>query len=318
MLANASQCQQMPARAVPTRIRGREIVASDLEAVAELLAKGLGYSRGYFSRILDRLTQHHTPAGYPKYGYVLLSDDVIVGAILLIFSTIQSSDEVSIRCHVTSWYVDSAYRPYATFFIAKALKRKEVTYLNVSARPHTVAIIKHQGFSEYSHGQFASIPIISRGSYEDHVQLIKPDALSSSDVDAFEQELMLTHANFGCLSLWCVIKERAYPFVFQARRFKGLVPGVQLIYCRDLKDFVRFAQPIGRFLALSGRFVVRIDSNGPIPGLVGKYFPGMEPRYFKGLKPPRIGDLAYTQTIMDAYPRKKWLGLQLPFSSMNS
>jgi hypothetical protein len=46
-----------------------------------------------------------------------------------------------------------------------------------------------------------------------------------------------------------------------------------LIYCGDIANFVRFAGPIGRYLALRGRPLVIVDANGPIPGLVGVYRP---------------------------------------------
>ena len=41
-------------------------------------------------------------------------------------------------------------------------------------------------------------------------------------------------------------------------------------------------------------FVI-VDSNGPIPGLVGMYRRGSMPKYFKGPRRPRLGDLAYTE-----------------------
>ena len=72
----------------------------------------------------------------------------------------------------------------------------------------------------------------------------------------------------------------------------------QLVYCRDIDDFVRFARPIGRFLALRGRPLIIIDANGPIRGLVGHYFAGRMPRYFRGPERPRLGDLAYTEAAL--------------------
>jgi hypothetical protein len=287
------------------KIHSRQIVASDLDAVAKLLTKAFGYSHRYFPQILDRLTHHPTPDGFPKYGYVLLSGDIIVGAILLIFSTIRRGGEPSIRCHVTSWYVDAAYRSYATLFFCKALTHKDVTYINISAFPHVIPILKQQGFSKYCDGQFTALPVLSRGPGDGHVQLVPADAISNTNVDAFEQELLLDHAKYGCICLWCLTSENAYPFVFHPLRFKGIVPGAQLVYCRDIKDFVRFARPIGLFLALRGRLLVSLDCNGPIPGLVGKYFAGLNPRYFRG-QMPRIGDLAYTQAVMNVRPRRKW------------
>ena len=38
-----------------------------------------------------------------------------------------------------------------------------------------------------------------------------------------------------------------------------------------------------------------LDANGPIPGLVGRFFRDKMPKYFKGQQQPRLGDLAYTE-----------------------
>jgi hypothetical protein len=124
-------------------IHSREIVKSDLGQVASLLAKALRFSKEYFSKILETITDLSTPTGFPKYGFVLLSDDVIVGAILMIFTTIRSG---AVRCHVTSWAVDPPYRSYAALFFSKALKYKDVTYLNIQANPRSFAFIELQGF----------------------------------------------------------------------------------------------------------------------------------------------------------------------------
>jgi hypothetical protein len=86
--------------------------------------------------------------------------------------------------------------------------------------------------------------------------------------------------------------------VFRPRIFKGAVPCAQLIYCHSIDDFARFAGPIGRWLALRGRPLVIVDANGPVPGLLGKYFEGVMPKYFKGPSQPRLGDLAYTETAI--------------------
>jgi hypothetical protein len=61
---------------------------------------------------------------------------------------------------------------------------------------------------------------------------------------------------------------------------------------------------------LHGRIVVRIDSNGPIPRLVGKFQEGKDCRYYKGSK-PRLGDLAYTHLAMCAYVHRKRRRTQL-------
>jgi hypothetical protein len=286
-------------------IRSRAIADFDRVEIAGLLSKGLGYSKNYFLQVFDRLSEHPTPEGFPKYGYAITSDETIVGAILLIFSTIHSSGASTIRCHVTSWYVEPDFRSYATLFFAKALKCPGVTYLNVSARPAALPILKVQGFSKYSCGQFVSIPMLHllSASVDSPTEVIGVDITPDARFEPFERELLLAHAKYGCISLWCISSGQAIPFIFQPRAFKGLIPGVQLVYCRDIEDFVRFVRPLGIFLASRGKFLVRLDANGPVPGLAGRYFEGMEPRYYKGSK-PRLGDLTYTQTVMCPHVRK--------------
>ena len=285
------------------KLRARLIGEADLAAVAQLLGRGLGYSSHFYTDLLKTLSCHPTPQGFPKYGCLLESDGVVVGAILLIFSTIHTGDGCSIRCHVTSWYVEPEFRCYATLFFAKELKRKNVTYINISARSVALPILKSQGFNKYSNGQFIALPLLHVWSRNSDVHLIDGAHLPDAHFEPFERDLLRAHAEYGCLSVWCVESDRAFPFVFHKRRFKGLIPGAQLVYCRDVKDFVRFARPLGLFLAAHGICLVRIDANARIPGLAGIYCEGMDPRYYKGER-PRLGDLAFTQGVMHSYVRR--------------
>ena len=66
----------------------------------------------------------------------------------------------TIRCNVSSWYVEPAFRTYATLLVSQALRHKNVTYLNVSAAPHTWPIIEAQGFSRYCDGIFVAAPML--------------------------------------------------------------------------------------------------------------------------------------------------------------
>jgi hypothetical protein len=287
-------------------LRVREITPADFDRVAELLGKSMGYSNQYFLNLLQRIMEHRTPAGFPKYGQLLESDGSTVGAIILIFSTIWYDGIPSIRCHVTGWSVEPPYRCYAALFFAKDLKRNNVTYINISAKSDTLPIIETQGFIRYSSGQFRFVPAIQFASRGSRAKVRRIGDVPNARFEPFEQELLLTHAKNGCICLWCVTAERAYPFAFRPRIFRRFIPGVQLVYCRDIENFVRFAGPIGRFLALRGRFVVRVDSNGPIRGLVGTFLKGVDCRYYKGPNPPRLGDLAYTHLAMCTYvPWKK-------------
>jgi hypothetical protein len=281
------------------RVRTREILESDIDAVSSLLASGFTRSTKHnWLEIFSMLAAHRTPASLPKYGYLMESDGAPVGAILLISSTIRVGGVSTIRCNLSSWYVSPAFRGFAHLFISRILKNKDFTYINVSPAPNTWSIIKVQGFSRYCDGQFIAAAMSFARSRDQGVKVISAGALSDPRADTFERDLLQAHEKFGCMSVWCVASDGAHPFVFRSRIIRGLVLVAQLIYCRDLVDLVRFARPIGRFLARRGIFFVTIDANGPIPGLVGIYRDGSLPKYYKGPVPPRLGDIAYTESAL--------------------
>jgi hypothetical protein len=226
------------------------------------------------------------------------SDGAPVGAIIVVSSTVQKGSVTMLRCNLSSWYVSPAFRSFAPLFISKILRNKEATYINVSPAPHTLPILRVQGFARYSDGQFLTVATPIPASGDRRVKVVGLGARIDAYVDAREHELLLAHAQYGCLCVWCATPDRAYPFVFRRRMVKRLVPCAQLIYCRDLEEYARFAQPLGRFLACRGRPVVMIDANGRIPGLTGVYVRGVLPKYYKGPAPPSLGDLAYTETAL--------------------
>jgi hypothetical protein len=282
-----------------TTIRARQICEADIQAVTGLLASGFhDRPREFWLNVLARLAQRCVPAGLPKYGYILESDGAAVGVVLLIFSTIRTGNSSTIRCNVSSWFVRPAFRSYASLFVSKAHSHRNVTYLNVTPAPHTRPIVRAQGYQQYNAGVFVAAPALQFRT--DGVELIPAaaDAPPSARIEPFEHELLLEHTKYGCVSVWCIAADGAYPFVFRPRVHRGVIACAQLVYCRGVEDFVRFAGPIGRFLALRGRPLILIDSNGPIPGLLGKYFDGRMPKYFKGPDRPRLGDLAYTEAAM--------------------
>jgi hypothetical protein len=293
-----------------SRIRARQIRDTDIPAIAELLARGFRPSvtdwlargvrvrpRRFWLAFLARLGERAAPAELPQYGYMLECDGAVVGVLLLIFFTVRDGNASTIRCNVSSWYVEPSFRGYAGMLVARAMSHPNVTYVNVTPAPHTWATVEALGYSQYSRGIFVAVPALQARPGGVRVRVSTAEALAPTQADAFEHELLLDHASYGCISLWCEDGERAYPFVFRPRLVRGLFACAQLVYCRDVDDLVRFAGPIGRFLA-RGRALVLVDANGPIPGLVGWYFGAWKPRYFKGPDRPRLGDLAYTESAM--------------------
>jgi len=277
-------------------IRCRQIGEADIPAVANLLGRGFP-NRGhrFWLLALQRLTGHKPPPGLPKYGYLLEAGGDAVGAILLIFSTMREGAQIATRCNLSSWYVEPAYRTYATLLVSQALRHGDVTYLNVSAAPHTWPIIEAQGFSRYCDGVFLAMPTLQGLFKNEDVKVFGSGREPVAAFDPFDREILSRHAEHGCISLWCETAERAHPFVFRLRLVKSFLPCAQMIYCDDIADFVRFAGPIGRYLARHGRPFVIVDSNGAIPGLLGAFFRGSMTKYFKGPQRPRLGDLAYTE-----------------------
>jgi hypothetical protein len=283
----------------PPKIRARQITDSDLTGVADRLKKGFGRRRTlqYWQQALARLAQYSTPKELPKYGYLMEREGVPIGILLLIHSRVRTDDGWTVRCNLSSWYVEPAFRSHAPLLVAQALKRPDVTYLNISPAPHTRPIIEAQGFIRYSNGQFVSLALPAPFARTKEI-VIGAGTLPDAPFESFERDLLLDHVGYGCVGVWCMTAERAYPFVFAPRRLKGFIPGVQLIYCRNAEDYVRFARPIGSYLAARGKSLVLVDADGPIRGLPGRYIDGLAPRYFRGPASPRLGDLAYTEAAL--------------------
>ncbi len=299
-LGSAAQSQPMAMdRPGAAKIRARQIRTTDLPAVAELLARGFpSRPRRFWLGLLACLAGRTAPAGLPKYGYLLEGDGAVVGAVLLIFSALPRGGTDIIRCNVSSWYVDAAFRSYGSLLVSKALSHRNVTYLNITPAPHTLPLVEAQGYSQYSSGIVVAVPALQLRPTGARGRVGKAEPEEPWQAERLQHQLLLEHANYGCVSLWCETVGGAFPFVFRPRLVKGVIPCAQLVYCRDVDDLVRFAGPIGRFLARRGRALVLLDANGPIPGLIGRYFDAKMPKYFKGPDRPRLGDLAYTEAAM--------------------
>jgi hypothetical protein len=282
---------------VALRIRCRQIGTADIDAVVDLLTRGFRVrTRDFWVRAFRRLTEHSTPLGFPKYGYLLECKGTPVGAIVLIFSFIVVNGETRIRCSVSSWYVAPPFRSYAAMLASHALRHKHVTYFNVTPDPDTLPILEAQGYSRYCEGRFLAVPALSAWSHC-HVEVASAEVCADKHLPLYEAELLLNHSYCGCISVTCSSANQRHPFVFLPLRKAGVMPFVYLAYCRHQREFVRFAGPLGRFLAWRGIPLVVLDSNGPVRGLIGRYS-NRSPKYFKGPDKPRLGDIAYSERVM--------------------
>jgi hypothetical protein len=278
------------------RVKFRQIEDADVNDVVEVLTRGFAprRSRAFWQEAMARLAAHATPAGAPRYGYMLEDGSRPVGVVLLISATMPTGE---VRGNPTSWCVEPSFRSFASLLISQAVRHKHVTYLNLTSAPHTRPILDAQGYTCYAGGVFVAALALNMFARAPGARIVPGEAMPSALFTAYERQVLLDHAGYGCTSLWCETEERAYPFVFLLRTLKG-IPCAQLVYCREVEDCVRFAGPLARYLTLRGRPLLLIDANGPIPGLVGKYFHQTAPRYFRGPTRPRVGDLAYTEIAM--------------------
>ncbi|MGH6956799.1 MAG: hypothetical protein ACREEW_09080 [Caulobacteraceae bacterium] len=274
----------------PAPVRCRQIGPADLEAVADLLARGFpAKPRKYWTTALERLARRGAPEGRPRFGYLLEADGAVVGVLLLIFS----GSAGRVRCNISSWYVEPEHRGHAAQLARIATRQADVTYLNVSAARHTWPILEAQGYRRYSEGQFLGLAVLSpaRGR--------KARALCEADRSLADYDLLRAHADAGCHAVVCDTPDGPAPFLFLRRRVERLpFPVMQLIYERDSGSLVACAGAVGRFILAQGAPAVLCDATGPVPGLVGVFFKDRTPRYFKGPERPALNDLSFTEMVV--------------------
>jgi hypothetical protein len=281
------------------KLRCREISAADLDAVAELLTRGfVGRSRDYWMQGLRRQAVREVPSGYPRFGYMLDHNGAVAGVLLLLYTARGDA----IQCNLSSWYVDPVFRNYAPLLTKIAQRHTEVTYLNISPATWTWPIIEAQGFSSYCSGLFFSIPVLSRVAPGMRVEAITPDTKATDGLSESEVELLARHARYGCLSLVCRTPAgEPLPFILLPMRIRrGWIapPAMQLIYCRDIAEFVECAGAVGRALIRHGKISVILDANGPVAGLNGIFSRARGRKYFKGPHRPRLADLTDTELVL--------------------
>lgn len=284
------------------RIRRREIEQRDLAEVVDLLGRGFpGRPRRYWERGLARMGERPALDGCPRYGILLEAGRGIVGVALTLFSASMGAggSGVAIRCNLSSWTVDPAFRMQAPLLIASLLKRRDVTFTNISPAPHTWATIEAQGFRPYAEGQTLVAPALTglgrRGAP------VRVSAEPRSWRSLPEAALLDDHRGFGCTCLAVEAADGVHPFVFlpfRARSGRLPLPLMQLIYARDIADLSRFARPIGLWLLGRGSLGVVVDGDATPDGLPVLRRLRRGRKYANGPNAPRLGDLSYTERVI--------------------
>lgn len=285
----------------PPKVRCRTIAAADLEGIADLLARGFpARPRAYWMAGLLRLAHRGVPEGYPRFGFMLEFEGAPVGAILTIAQTIRHDGVPHVRCNLSSWTVDPAFRSHAALLAMVPFRLKGAMLVNVSAAPNTWRTIEAQGFARYTTGQRLALPVLAQS---DPALRLAP-YVPGSTPDLPEAELLADHAAAGCLSLLGQAPDGPVPFVLmdvRGRQGRWWLPAMQLVFARSPQDVRRFAAPLGRLLLRRGRPFLLQDMEAGAPALPGITLRGRAPKYARGPQRPRPGDLAYTEfTIFGA------------------
>lgn len=291
----------------PARVRCRQIGEADLDGVVALLRRGFeDRSEAYWKAGFERHIQHGPPADFPLYGFMLECEGRPVGVLLTLHSTVERDGVSTVRCNLSSWYVEPAFRAQAMMLDSAAQRRKDVTYLNVTPAPHTFALQEARGFVRYCTGQVFAIAALSRVPKGQRARLVEADD-PLLDLPERERRLVRDHAGYGCVCLVVTQDGASQPVIMLPRRIGlfrrkiggGAVPCFQVFYCRDIAALPHVAGAIGRRLLFRfGIPWIVTDASGPIRGLAGRYFPGRAPKYARGPEAVRLGDLAYTELVI--------------------
>lgn len=283
--------------ALPEGFVCRPIEAADFDNVMDCLGRGFPERpRQHWQEALARMGQRPVVEDLPQYGYALDNAGQIVGVMLTLF--FRHGEGEAIRCNLSSWAVDEAFRAYAGKLIMTAMRRRDVTYLSITPAPVTLKVTEALRFKRFADGQHAFVPMLSRAG-DGRTIVARPDTPELADLTAGERHILLEHAALGCDALICVRNGVAHPFVLKTRRvLRGLVPCSQVIYCRCHADLAHCAGALGRHLLRKGQVFGLVDARGPVPGLVGRYFAEVGPKYAKGPNPPWPGDLAFTEFVV--------------------
>ncbi len=277
----------------------RQIEVPDLDPIANLLVKGFpGSARSFWAGALERLKAHPAPDGFPRFGYMLESEGAAVGVLLLICTEVARGGARSIRCNVSSWYAEPAFRTLAPLLVSRAMKHRPATFVNVSPAPHTWPIIEAQGFVRFSSGTFVAVPALMPQIGTARIRKFGQADERSGKLAAADIALLADHRSYGCLCLVCETEDGTYPMIFRRKNiWRGLLPAAQLIYCPSPDALMKVAGPLGRFLLRRGFPLLLIGAMGSLQ-LPGRYSDGKWPMYYRGEDKPWAGDMAYTERAL--------------------
>jgi hypothetical protein len=277
----------------------REIDDADLPEVMTLLCEGFpNRTADYWQTGLQRMADLERLPAIEKYGYVLASGDGLHGVILTLPSRHEGVDGPKVIVNVSSWYVRPSFRGApARELYRYASRREDVSYTNLSPAPHTIKTVTASGFREWTAGQMVAVSF-RRSSSSRSDRVLTTAAAEEAGLSSTEAAVLGDHERLGCLTLCLETRNGLSPLAFVRRRFKGLLPCAQLIYCSDLVELVDNGRRVWAWLARQGFPLMLLDASAPVTGLTGRYIPGRGRKYIKGPLPSKAVDHAYSEMVL--------------------
>jgi hypothetical protein len=274
-------------------MRIREIESADLSEVAALLTEGFPpRTLGFWQAGLNALSHRPTVKGYPRYGYGLDVDGRLEGVLL----TWAASIDGSIRSNLSSWYVRSPYRPFATFLHHHAVRPKGSVYLNLSPAPHTLPMLKAFGFRPYTGG---TLLVHARSVLKAGDSIVRPlTAERVSKLDVATRSTVEAHLGCGCAGLLLEDAEGPMTVLYRIKRLKRLVPAARFV-AGDSTRLIRSAGSLMRFFLQSGVPFLLVDAPmGYAPPAGMRLLANRGRRFVKGAVAPPCGDLRESEIAL--------------------
>jgi hypothetical protein len=277
-------------------VRIRQIEDQDRDPVVRLLTGGFTRrTEDYWRAAFDKLKRQIAPPNQPQFGYLLEEASEIIGVILIIWAPAGMGADGGLRANLSSWFVKEQFRSFAAMLLARACRGANVTYLNVSAAEHTVAICEAMGFRKYTNGQSLSVPMFAK-------QLKVGDlyrfGAGHGPLQSMDTHIMTVHIEMGCVGYVGEWNGQRIPFLFVKRMIKGLIPAWQMIYGPNANKIKDFGRALGLEMMRSGAFFLILDGDGSPLGMPAKFYEGRVPKYYKGVEPPQVNDLTFTEIAL--------------------
>ncbi len=288
----------MTPSAPETAVR-REIALTDLGEVARCLKRNFPRrTLGFWKRFLERLGEAPENGVAPRFGYLIAAREQVVAVLLTIGHQSSLPGAPPPRCNFSSWCADPPFRHMATTLPSPALARRAVVFTNLTPAPHTLPVIKAQGFRPYARGVFVTTPLVAP-NIGARVTRFDTQAREAAELTPWEQAMLGDHQGHGLSALIGIDGDGVAPFVLKPLPlWRHPLPAMLVIYSRGEAELARFQRALGGFALGRGRMKLVIGANGPIPGLTGRYVEGRYPRYYRGPLPPAATDLAYSELAL--------------------